>query len=52
MGCTLEWKGETEGGFSFESYRIGKYPDGRDPGQLFAVAGQEWNGVFADEGRG
>lgn len=51
VGCTLEWKGETEGGFSFESYRIGKYPEGRAPGQLFAVAGREWNGVFADEGR-
>lgn len=46
--ATLEWVGETEGGFRFESYRIGKYPVGREPGQFFAVSGQERNGVFAD----
>ena len=45
--ATIEWVGETEGGFRFESYRVGKYPDGREPGQFFAVVGTERNGVFA-----
>lgn len=44
--ATLEWQAETEGGFRFESYTIGKYPEGRDPGQLFAIAGRERNGVY------
>lgn len=44
--ATLEWVGETEGGFRFESYPIGRYPDGREPGQFFAVSGTERNGVF------
>lgn len=46
-GATLEWRAETEGtGFRFESYTIGDYPEGRAPGQLFAVAGRERNGVY------
>jgi hypothetical protein len=44
--ATLEWSGETEGGFSFESYAIGEYPSGRSPGQFFAIAGHEVNGAF------
>ena len=45
--ATLEWTGETDGGFRFESYRIGDYPKGREPGQFFAVTGTERNGAFA-----
>lgn len=45
--ATLEWQAETEStGFRFESYKIGSYPEGRAPGQLFAIAGRERNGVY------
>lgn len=44
--ATLEWQAETEAtGFRFASYKIGEYPEGRAPGQLFAIAGRERNGV-------
>ena len=46
--ATLEWQAETQGGFSFKSYKIGQYPQGRTPGQYFAISGRERNGVFAE----
>lgn len=44
--CTLEWEARNADGFSFSSYKIGQYPAGRKPGQLFAVAGRERSGAF------
>lgn len=44
--CTLEWEARNTGGFSFSSYKIGQYPAGRKPGQLFAVTGSERSGRF------
>lgn len=44
--ATLEWEVRNANGFSFSSYKIGQYPGGRMPGQLFAVMGRERSGSF------
>jgi hypothetical protein len=46
--CTLEWESRNDDGFRFSSYRLGRYPAGKAPGQLFAIVGSEKNGVFFD----